>query len=321
MKRIARTAVTGVIQRGGINVKFTKETLESIGNTDSASAIPITPGHDPFCMPIGKVESTWIEAYGEEHAAMAQLHIEEEYQNITHISTETPLVLLHFKDSPKPFVRGFNDLDEVPLTVCTDLANFSSNMDHSEFLADVSDIDAKAKSKIIGRHSLVPEPILQFLISNPELSTALGVTTLWTGKRVEKFLRYTVDQTLQKIGDDIADSLSGKIRKILTSYKGRKSPDDRPVLVQVVIVGETDFVLLDRVPNEQRVSPIDLQELVSAIERYGDLLEIAQEVTFARSESGDWEFQYLKTRQGQVIGTLACQERTVQTYQKQRRND
>lgn len=321
MKRIALAAMTGVIQRGGTNVRFTKETLESIGNTDSAFAIPITPGHDPLCMPIGKVESTWIEPYGEEYAAMAQLHIEEEYQNITHIGTETPLILMHFKDSPKPFVRGFSDSEEVHLTVCTDLANFSSGMDHSEFSADVSEIDSEAKSKIIGRHSLVPEPILQFLISNPELSTALGVAGWWTGNRVEKFLRYTVDQTLKKIGDDIADSLSGKIRKILTYYRNRKSPDDRPVLVQVVIEGETDFVLLDRVPHDQEVSPIDLQKLVSAIEKYGDLLQIAQEVTFARSGSDDWEFQYLKTHQGQVISTLACLERSVRVYQEQSRND
>ena len=321
MKRIARTAITGVIQRGGVNVEFTKEALESIANTDSAFAIPITPEHDPFCMPIGKVESTWIEPYGEEYAAMAQLHIEEEYQNITHVSTEDPLVLLHFKDSPKPFARGFDGSDESELTVCTDLANFSSDIDHSKFSDDVNQIEGEANSKIIGRHSLVPEPILQFLISNPELGTALGIAAWWTGNRVEKFLRYTVDQTLQKIGDEIADSLSEKIRKILISYKNRKSPDDRPVLVQVVILGETDFVLLNRLQDDQEAYSIDLQKLALAIEKYSDLLQIAQEVTFARSGADDWEFQYLKTHQGQVIGTLACHERTVQIYRRQSRND
>ena len=321
MKRIARTATTGIIQRGGISIKFTKEALESIGNADTTYAMPITPGHDPFCMPIGKVEETWIEPFGDEFAAMARLHIEEQYQRITHVKSETPLIVLDFEDSPNPFAKAFVAVEEHKIMVSTDLANFDSSGDHSTFLDDLKYIDEHTTTSIIGRHSLVPEPLLQFVISNPELSTALSIGIGWTANRIGSFLTYTVDETLKRAGDVIADSFSTKLQQILSSYRSRKSKDDRPVLVQVAILGEPDLILLDRVQNDEDVAPINLQKLAAEIEKYGDLLDVAQEVTFVRAGVDDWKFQYLKTRKGQVIGSLECHERTVQVYQEQSKND
>ena len=124
MKLIALAATTGIIQRGGVNLILTREAIESIGNADPTLAIPVNPGHDPFCMPIGKVEATWVEPYDEEFAAMAQLYIEDKYQHLTHIRTETSLVLLDFENSPKPFMKGFTDTEGSQLTIATDLVPF-----------------------------------------------------------------------------------------------------------------------------------------------------------------------------------------------------
>ena len=47
------------------------------------------------------------------------------------------------------------------------------------------------------------------------------------------------------------------------------------------------------------------------MEKYGDLLRQAEEATFARTEAGEWEFQYLTTRTGEVFGTAKCYKRTL----------
>ena len=201
------------------------------------------------------------------------------------------------------------------------MVNFSSATDHSQFIDEVNQIDEHATSEIIGRHSLVPEPILQFVISNPDLSAVLGIGAWWAVNRIEKFLEYTVDETLKKTGDAIYDSLSMKLRRVFGAYKNRQSDDERPVLLQIVIPGDIDLILLDRVQNSEEPPKIDLQKLAAEIEKYSDLLQLAQEVTFVKSEVDDWKFQYLKTRTGEVIGTLECLELTVQRYQEQGQND
>ena len=52
------------------------------------------------------------------------------------------------------------------------------------------------------------------------------------------------------------------------------------------------------------------------MEKYGDLLQQAEEVTFARTGIDDWEFQYLKTRTGEVFGTLECYKRTTEQFKR-----
>ena len=44
-------------------------------------------------------------------------------------------------------------------------------------------------------------------------------------------------------------------------------------------------------------------------------MQCAEEATFARLENNEWEFQFLKTRTGKVIGTPECYERTNEKYQ------
>lgn len=308
---LARAATTRPFRQGSEEIELTIESLESASElANGARSIPFTAGHDPFCMPIGKITETWGEPYEDEHALIARIYVEDDIRYLTHTAHGTQLVCLDFEDAPKPFKRAYVDIDENQIIVGADLTNFDSRQEFIEFTNDVDKIDDEITCKSLGRLSIVPEPLIQFIVSNPELSSALAVG-VWMLSRVEKFIRYTVDETLRKAADDLSDSLSGKIRDIMTAYRNRQSGDSRPVLTKIVIPGDVNLILLTRTASVDEFPDIDLTSLTEAMEEFGEFLQCAEEATFARAGNNGWEFQYLKTRSGKVIGTPECYERTI----------
>ena len=59
------------------------------------------------------------------------------------------------------------------------------------------------------------------------MGTALGIG-LWTVHRVEKFVRYTIDETLRKVADELSESLSRKIKKIVGAYTNLRGGQGEP---------------------------------------------------------------------------------------------
>ena len=316
----ARLATTGPVDQGGTRVNITREAIESISDqVNGERCLPLISDHDPFCMPIGKIKEAWVEPFGDEYAVMARIHVEDDARSSMHARSGTELVCLDFVEAPKPFVQQFKDLEQNLVTVSVDLANFDNLQAHTAFMDAVKRIDDKISSKNIGRHSLEPEPLIRLVLGYPELCTALSVVGLWVLRRVEKFVRYTIDETLKKTADEIADLVSGKIKKIVSVYKECQSGDDRPILMEVVVPGNIDLILLMRVDRADEFPSIDLSKLTTEMEKYGDLLQRAEEVTFARTGGGDWELQYLKTRTGEVFGTSESYKRTIEQLRRARK--
>lgn len=312
---VARLATTGVVRQGITRMPITKENLEEyVAFLNGDRAVPIIVEHDPFCMPISKFKEAWIEPSGDGHSVMARIHEEDSTQQLTHTLTGTQMVLLRFQDVPKPFMPTTEKIEADGVKVSIDLANFDSAKGYEDFSKDVNQIDEEIALEGIGRHSLIPEPLLQIIISNPEIAFALTVGGYWTLRRVEKFVRYTIDETARKAADDISDLLIVKIRSILGSYKKHRSKDDRPTVSKIVIPGDVTLVLLARTENPEESLSLNLSELTAEMEKYGDLLQKAQEVTFSQVGVDAWEFQYLKTRTGEVLGTPTCFDRTLQRY-------
>lgn len=309
---IARAASTGVFRQGGVYVRITKEALESMNESPDGKAVPVTIGHDPYSLPIGKIQETWIEPDGEEYVLMVRIHIEDGYSRRIHRRSGIELVVLEFGDSQRPFTLVNYDTPYVgqdSLTV--DLANFDSIKNYEAFANDVNAIDSTlvCDNKIV-RQALVPDPFLQFVLSNPELTVALSVG-VWIVARLEKFVRYTVDETLKKVADEIATAASDKIRKIMRSYQERRSQDGRAVVSQVVIPGTPTVVLLTKTELGEEHPNLNLESVVAELERFGDLLKDADSVTLAQAESDDWRLQHIRTKSGQVVASHECHEYTM----------
>ena len=313
----ARIATTGLVKQGASTVRLTREAIESIADqVNGERSFPFSVEHDPYCMPIGKIKEAWVEPFEDEYVAMARIHVEDDLLSTIHKTSGTELVILDFASASKPFVQEFKKADQSLVTVGVDLANFYDTQNHAAFMDAVNSIDDEITCECVGRHSLGPEPLIQFVLSHPEISVALSVVGTWILKRVEKFIRYTVDETSKKIGDEISDILSGKIRQIVSSYKNCQSGDERPILIQIIVPNDINLILLTRIDRDEEFPSINLKKLTTEMEKYGDLLQQAEEVTFARTGVDDWEFQYLKTRTGEVIGTSECYKRTTQQLQR-----
>ena len=313
----ASIATTGLVKQGATTVRLTREAIESIPDqVNGERSLPFSVEHDPYCMPIGKIKEAWVEPLEDEYVAMARIHVEDDARSAIHMRSGTELVYLDFASAPKPFVQQFKKADQSLVTVGVDLANFYDTQNHAAFIDAVNSIDDEITCEYVGRQSLESEPLIHFVLSHPEICGALSVVGLWMLKRVEKFIRYTVDETLKKTADPISDILSGKIRQIVSSYKNYQSGDERPILIQIVVPNDINLILLSRIDRDEEFPSINLKKLTTEMEKYGDLLQQAEEVTFARTGVDDWEFQYLKTRTGEVIGTSECYKRTTQQLQR-----
>ena len=307
---IACMATTGVVERGGISIRIGKEAIESFPNTlNGERSLAFTIDHDPLCMPIGKTTGAWVEPLGDEYAVMARIHVEDAARSAIHMKSRTELVHLNFVDEPRPFIQRVQDANQNRITVGVDLANFDNPQSHATFVNTVTHLDEEIACTIIGRHSVEPEPLIQLILSHPAISAALGIG-LWTLRRVEKFIRYTIDETSRKLADELSESLSSKIKAIVEAYKNQRS-DDRRILAEIVVPGDMTLVLLVEIAHKEEFQAISLYKLTAEMEKYGDLLRQAEEATFAQTQAGEWEFQYLTTRTGEVFGTAKCYKRTM----------
>ena len=297
---------------------ITREALESITEQVAGEeAIPLTVDHDPFCLPIGKIENAWVEPFGKEYAVMARILFEETYTTAIHKRSGVDFVKLEFEDNLKPFVeRGYKKTRDQRDSISVDLANFDGPTGYTAFADEVSTIDdVIICDNGIQRHALIPEPLLQFVLSNPELSAAMTIGA-WALGRVEKFVRYTVDETLRKLADDISDSLSMKMKSIMKAYMTHKTQDNRATITQIIIPTKPELILLLKTEENEVFPTIHLKNLVMEMERYGDILQEARSATFAWTGIDEWELQYLTTHSGKVVGTFECYERTMTTLQR-----
>ena len=314
---VARAASTGVFRQGGGYVRITKESLESMNESPKGKAVPITVDHDPYSLPFGKILETWIEPVGEEHVLMARIHIEDVYSKRTHIRSGTELFVLEFGGNLKPFTQAnYENRDLTSDSLSVDLANFESVEDYERLALDVSALDDAivCDDKVV-RHSLVPDPFLQFVLSNPELSVALSVG-IWIVARLEKFVRYTVDEALKGAADEIAAVASAKLKRILRLYNATRSQDGRAVVSQIVIPGSPTIVLLVKTEVGEEFPTLKLDKLVGEMERFGDLLKDADSVTFAHAGTDDWRLQHIRMLTGEAIGSLECYEHTMASLRK-----
>ena len=310
--RILTFAKTGTFQQGGVRVGVTKESLESfLAQISEGPAIPVIPDHDPFAMPIGKVTEAWLEALGDEHVVRGRIHLEEVPSVEVHSGTGVALTRLNFADAPKPFVKkAYGRAKEGQCTLSVDLANFSSIEDYDRFAEDVRLIDdSLVCHNGLGRHSLTPEPLIQFVLANPEAAALIA----WILRRAEKFARHTIDETLKKVGDDISDYLSSRIKRILRAYTNRRKQDIRPTVVQVIIPGEPELCLLVKIEPGEEFPTVCRKNIEGELEKYRDVLKEANQIVMARAETNDWQFLYATTQSGKVIGTRECYENTLKS--------
>lgn len=264
--------------------------------------------HDAHYLPIGKIAEASVQDLGKEILLTTVIDETHSLHHFKHSATGEPMTEMTFTNDTRPFVLHSFGNETSSLQASVDRVNFEDWDKYEQFTAEAKDPALHADSiSLMNRRSLTPEPVIQFLIENPALALLFG----WVLKRGEKFLRYTIDETLRKTGDDISDVLSKRIRRVIKKFDNLRAPDDRCSTSHIVIRADPEINLLTRSNDTEDNTDIDLSSLCQRLETYKDVLETADSITFARSSKDDeWQLLYIETKSGHVIATTDCYEKT-----------
>ena len=227
---------------GDSRVLLTTEAV--MGLVDQANgdrAIRSILEHDAHYSPLGKIAEVSIEEKEDHFVALTTIDDTHEARRFHHASTNVEMVEVTFINDSRPFVRDVSDDQSGAIEVKTDLANFQDVSRYHEFVGEVENpSDLADHAGLMVRRSLTPEPLIQFFINDP----LLGAVLTWAFWRGQKFLTYTIDQTLRKTGDEISDVLSRRIRNVIKKFDQYRSEDDRAVTSHIVVKGDVEVHLL-----------------------------------------------------------------------------
>jgi len=281
-------------------MQISKEALEKAAHDINEGKYVPTVGieHDLTILPIGKVYKASVDRFGEKDYA---LHIEQEiFENISSatINGENYIVLKSDVDE-RPFV-----LDKISnnkkLTIETDLVNFESIEKSKEYL-DSLRAEYDINFEPIARKSVIPDPELVFELAQ---------------NSVKYLLIYLCSkQVVERVGDALVDAVLNEANKLYVLVKkaiktGSKYliPQNRPVTY--VFKGSLNYIieLIIKTTNpDVAISALNKEKLKEAIEKIDSVKEQFPKmcrVQLIYNENQDkWEFNYLTTETGEVIGT------------------
>ena len=321
MPEIVRVvARSGIVESGGIKTLITKDALESITvKTEEGRVVPIGIAHDPFSFPIGKVTDVWIEEDGDEFVAVAKIYIGDKLRVASHAESKTELMCLDFEGARDPFLKAqYGQTTDNRDAVSVDLSNFDDSSAYSEFANDVDKIDHDIHcDNQITRHSIDPEPLMQYVVSSPEIRTALTFFAL----KSANYVRQRIDEKVKEQTEKVLNAVGAKIMRVLRAHGRRQSKENQSFVTQIVIPGDPEIVLLVRVDRDADIPAIDLSNVADEMNKYHDLIGHSDSATFALSDKNTWVFQYLRTRDGGVIGTAECYEQTMRNLRALRQSE
>lgn len=209
--------------------------LDAVDQVNGERAPRAIPEHDPHYLSIGKVAKASVENRGEDVLLTTTIDDTHSTRHFQHEPTGATMIEMTFTNDARPFVRDHFKDEPSTIEVTADRVNFRNWTEFEQFETQAKDpISHADHTGSFVRQSLTPEPLIKFLIDYPELAVAL----VWVLRRGEKFLRYTVDETLRKVGDDISDALSRRIRNVIKVYDKQRADDNRHVTSQLIIRAE-----------------------------------------------------------------------------------
>ena len=265
-------------------------------------------------MPYGKLMNAWLETREKRLAVVVRFTHHETARIEVHRSSGIELAILDFPENPKPFRKTAESGSQEHTIVSIDPANFDGAESFNRFTTDILTIDSSIVCDDgVVRKSIGPEPYLEILLSFQD-AFAFKVAVGWATLRIAKFATHTVDETLKQVGNELAAVISSKVSSIFAKYRDHKSEDMRSTVTKIIVPGDIELILLDRTQITEDFREIDFKELNMAFEEIGDLIQDAVSVTIGREDNNCWEFLYLTTNTGKVIGTSDCFDRTISLH-------
>ena len=299
-------ATTGWIQKEGRNIRLSEGALEDQKRRiNNETHIPFGFEHNPMLMPIGRTDSAWLERTEDKTSLMAKCLVHSDVDGQRHSRSGTNIANLQFGSSNKGFASNRDNEDDGDIIIAVDPSDFENRESLDRFVQKVTNEDRTVRVRNYERNSVDPYGVILI---------AMGA---WVFRRLEKFARHVIDETLRKVGDKVSDKLSNWILETTGVFEQTASKKMEKYHVVMKFPGRPKLVLVsERLVGEigGEVDKLHLTEIDDLLARYEDLFSEAQEITLIRKQKGEWKFQHIKTRDGNIIGDWECYQDSVKRW-------
>lgn len=277
-------------------MKITREALEGAAEELNAGGrLPSMIEHDQTLPPFGKTLKAWVEPRDD---GEFQLVVEREtFEEIlwTELGDGTKIFKQESATDRLPFVDRYADVAG-DLFLSYDWMNFDSKSDIKAFIEEIkSESGAEFTANVFGRKSLIPDP--EFIIGIAKVIGAYLVA--------RNVLNKVGDKVLELAADDAAKFYEFVKASVVSAVKYAR-PKGRPVTYVFVARGNLTLEFIARSSDADLViSAVSLERLEAALSQARFYFESlgAVKIQYLLNSDGKWEFNYLLTDTGAVIGT------------------
>lgn len=279
------------------NTRITKEALEQAAHDiKSSGEVPaFNIEHDSILPPLGKVVDGWVEK--REDGEFQLVTASEVFENTSKIKLPDNSIAYSeaSETDSRPFsLRGTGDTFNEP-KIYVDLANFSSQKEYEDFNNEVKEV-GEFEVELIGRKSFIPDPEIIITIAQYIMGSAIG------NKVIEKLS----DKAMEAVTEDIANTAYEGIKKSILSIANYAIPNKRPITYIFLIPREISIELAVRTNDPQvAINAISEDKIIGVLDKvdsYLNVLDISK-IQFLYDMEEEWEFNFLLTKNGEVIGS------------------
>lgn len=241
---------------------------------------------------------------GEYYLSAEMLYFDQ--QDIIKLDDGTELLKESFSEGEYPFIEC--EENEAPqLSVKTDPANYETGKDLKEIIDTAKqESGLDFKTEIFRRKALLPDPETTITIT-----TILAVTLGLVKSKV-------AEKVGEAVGEDLAKFYKFVSKMAVETIKKAK-PANRPKSFVIEYPNsECDIELVITThKHDDVVTSLALEKLSSVAEKVEKLKNLDPEkIQFVYSDNKEWEFNYLLSKTGAVIGTIKSFNKRNELYNK-----
>jgi hypothetical protein len=254
--------------------------------------------------PFGVVMNGEISKGQDEHYYLTAEMVYFDKQEIITIEDGSQLLKEFFSEGEYPFIEC-TDSEVTKLSIATDPANFESNKDINDIYSLVKqETNLEFETKEFGRKSELPDPETIITITTI-IATTLGIVK---SKITEKIG--------EAIGDDLAQFYKLVSRLAIETIKKVK-PSNRPKNFVISYPNADCNIELVITTNkaDDILNSLSKERLAVIADKVEQLKNLSPEkILFIYNENETWEFNYMLSTNGAVIGTLKSFDKRNEMY-------
>lgn len=273
--------------------RFTRDALtQAETQINGPTCLPVGLEHDATIPPMGKVIAAQIRDRPDGVTELVVTQEIFERESWTTLSDGTALFKAESETDRRPFITPAGR-DETEVSV--DPNSFPPGTSPEMFFQEVA-ADAGESTFVRGTHfrkSILPDPELVVSIGNLLVASYLG-------KKI-------IDKLVERVGEAASEDALKVYHLLRTAIvKFARYPWNRPVSYVVQFPGEPFIEFVAKTANPQRLlDALTAEHCQDAVDHAISLdrLFSVSKIQFLLDDHGKWEFNYLQTRDGAVIGT------------------